>query len=1012
MQAFGPFAGLETIDFSKLNSRSLFLIHGNTGSGKTTILDAICFALYGESSGRDRDAYLMRSHFSDDTMQTEVTLTFSLGSDIYKVNRIPEQERAKLRGTGTTRKTATATLWKIESSLVDAPQNIIADRWSRVTEKVEELLGFRSDQFRQVIILPQGDFRRLLSANSQERQEILTSLFKTGRFKLFEDELKEAAKSIKTQYEHLNSQIQFYFKETAVESLDELTTRINSIELEIGVFSNEFINARVTEKSTLDTISDIKAINARFMELDEANKIRDHFLSQKTSFEQRSQQLKLLENAAFLKSQWENCSQIERESEQSQENRCRTELLANQVIERKEKAESTLNLAQVKHTSRETIHSELSTLRQIEPKLSTLEQAKKSVDMCRKRFDTLTSSRNTKKEHLGKINSAIEKIQIELTDIREQALLIVNHKKNVEEIEGYLANTERALKLGVDLEKSLPLLETARCEHDLILQKINLCKTDLENYDYLRQQFQAASLAKGLSIGQPCPVCGSKEHPVPASSKQHIPDEKELNSLKALQKKLDSDRDTHRNRIEQLQVEVSNLQKEISLIDDLLKNSPSKEISSLKALLNQHKALVKTSTDAASRIEKISNDKIRGDTALIETAKELDQLINDVTSANADLRSQEVAVSNLLAEIPVKYHEVHSVAKTIEEKEKAIRDLDTALETARKNFDLYNEQNITVNATLSKLRETEKDFEAKATSAKNEFLVKISADGFFDLEHFLNCLSKTNSLAAEKQKLNEYHLSLHASEERCQRAKTHCDGQTTRDLAIHEEECRNVQSKIDLLTKQIASHSQNHDNLLSKKSAILKISSEKSELEQQYGIAGRLHETASGNNPLRMTFERFILAALLDEVLFAGTRRLKIMSNGRFEMHRALTSSDLRSSGGLDLQIFDSYTGTSRPVTSLSGGESFLAALSLALGLADIVQSHAGGIRLETIFIDEGFGSLDAEALDLAFQALSNLGLGGRLVGIISHVTELRERIDTRLEVLCNKKGSSTRFNL
>jgi exonuclease SbcC len=221
-----------------------------------------------------------------------------------------------------------------------------------------------------------------------------------------------------------------------------------------------------------------------------------------------------------------------------------------------------------------------------------------------------------------------------------------------------------------------------------------------------------------------------------------------------------------------------------------------------------------------------------------------------------------------------------------------------------------------------------------------------------------------------------------------------------------------MQDKIDLLSKQIASHSQNLENLLSKKTAILKITSEIRALEQQYGIAGRLHEIASGNNPLRMTFERFILASLLDEVLFAGTRRLKIMSSGRFEMHRALASIDLRTSGGLDLQIFDTYTGTSRPVTSLSGGESFLAALSLALGLADIVQSNAGGIRLETIFIDEGFGSLDAEALDLAFQALSNLGLGGRLVGIISHVTELRERIDTRLEVVSDRKGSSTRFIL
>jgi exonuclease SbcC len=1012
MQAFGPFAGLETIDFSKLMNRSLFLIHGNTGSGKTTILDAICFALYGESSGRDRDAYLMRSHFSDDALQTEVALTFSLGSDIYKVQRIPEQERAKLRGTGTTRKAATATMWKIESSLPDAPQTIIADRWSRVTEKVEELLGFRSDQFRQVVILPQGDFRRLLSSSSQERQEILTTLFKTGRFKLFEDELKDAAKVIKNHYDYLNSQVQFYYKETTVTSIDELNALTNSIELEKGVLLKEFIDARTLEKTTLDTISNIKAINVRFKELDDANKIYSSLISQKDSFALRSQQIQLLEKAAIIKGQWEYCSLLDKELKQSQENRYHTEILASQAKEMKTKAATALHHAQEKHSRRESIHTEISALRQIEPKLLTLEQAKISVDMYRIKLNTLTESKNTKKEHLDKVRLALEKIQKELTVIRERALLIDNHKKNVEEIERYLASTERASKLGADLQKFLPLLDTAKNEHAEILQKIDLCRADMENFDSLRQRFQAASLAKSLSSGQPCPVCGSIEHPLPASSDQHIPDEKELQSLKVLQKKLETDRDIHRNRIEQLQVTVSNLQKEISFIDNSLINSPSKELSFLKTLLNHHKELVKESTDAASRVEKLSNDKIRGDSALTETEKEFDQLINDLTAANADLRSQEVTVRNLETEIPMEFHKVQSVAILINEKEQTLRDLDTALESARKNFDLYNEKYITINTNLDKLIETGKDLATKAASAKSDFLAKIPAEGFSDLEHFLDCLSKTNSLTSEKQKLNEYNLSMHASEERLMRAKAMCDGQKLCDLTIYEESCRSMQDKIDLLSKQIASHSQNLENLLSKKTAILKITSEIRALEQQYGIAGRLHEIASGNNPLRMTFERFILASLLDEVLFAGTRRLKIMSSGRFEMHRALASIDLRTSGGLDLQIFDTYTGTSRPVTSLSGGESFLAALSLALGLADIVQSNAGGIRLETIFIDEGFGSLDAEALDLAFQALSNLGLGGRLVGIISHVTELRERIDTRLEVVSDRKGSSTRFIL
>jgi DNA repair protein SbcC/Rad50 len=181
-------------------------------------------------------------------------------------------------------------------------------------------------------------------------------------------------------------------------------------------------------------------------------------------------------------------------------------------------------------------------------------------------------------------------------------------------------------------------------------------------------------------------------------------------------------------------------------------------------------------------------------------------------------------------------------------------------------------------------------------------------------------------------------------------------------------------------------------------------------LEARYAVAGRIAEVASGHNAQGITFQRFVLAALLDDVLVAASERLHTMSRRRFSLQRATTRADRRLAGGLDLQVYDSYTGTTRAVSTLSGGESFLASLSLALGLADVVQAYAGGVHLDTLFVDEGFGSLDPEALDLAFRALVDLQRAGRLVGIISHIPELKERIDVRLEVIPTQRGSVTRF--
>lgn len=964
IQAFGSFAEIETINFSKLESRSLFMIHGPTGSGKTTILDAICYALYGVASGLDREAYLMRSDFSDETLPTEVSLTFSLGSEVYRVIRIPEQERAKLRGTGITKKAATATLWKVNAQEPVNSEIVIADRWNRVTEKIEDLLGFRSDQFRQVVILPQGDFRRLLSANSQERQEILTILFKTGRFKLFEDELKDTARNIKNKYEQLVAELQFYFKESSVTTLDELLILLDTIEHDIKSLNDEFIIIRTEEKLILENLSHIKEINARFKELDEAKKNHEQLKSQLTYFEEQSFNHKFLEKALFLESEWEYCTQIEKEYLKLQEDLFHAREINDKVKIQKEKSESDLKTALEKISIRDIYIEELGRFRQIEPKLSLLEKHQSTIQDLRKKLSDLTSAKESKKDHLEKVRSALNKIQNEISLLREKALLFEIRKKHVDEIEKYISDKKHALMLQDELQKILPKIENAHKKHNLLEKEINNCKSKIDNFNILRQKYHSATLAQSLETGKPCPVCGATEHPSPAVSDLYIPDEKALQSIKVDLKQLENEKEQLRNGIEQHQIAISKLQHEISLINKSLDFSELDKQASINDFLNANKALVMESTDAANRLHKLSDNKIRGDNALIQTEKDLEDLQNKLLTINADLKSFETALLNMETEIPAEFHGLQSISIKINEKELMIKELDISIDKARKTFNSFNEQFISSNTMLEQISENEAELAVKVNKSKNDLLKKLDENGFSDLDQFKALINKKLSLNDQKNDIQNYFMSLHSAEERLQRAILKCEGQTIADDTALEKLYSDLQFRIDLLTKQIAALNQKQQVLLSKKLAIQKLSSEIKSIEHHYSIAGRLHETASGNNPLRITFERFILASLLDEVLFAGTKRLKIMSSGRFEMHRARTSTDLRTSGGLDLQIFDSYTGTSRPVSSLSGGESFLAALSLALGLADVVQSHSGGIRLETIFIDEGFGSLDAEALE------------------------------------------------
>ena len=350
--------------------------------------------------------------------------------------------------------------------------------------------------------------------------------------------------------------------------------------------------------------------------------------------------------------------------------------------------------------------------------------------------------------------------------------------------------------------------------------------------------------------------------------------------------------------------------------------------------------------------------------------------------------------------------------EAIKEARNKYQELETAFQKAQEQHNNALVALAQAEATFRNAKETEIKARDLADKSRKNFLRRIEEAGFANADDYEASRMEEEAIERLDAEIQEFNGKLREADERVCRTEKEAEGLEKPDLASIEEKCAEIKKKLEVVLRRSGEVNKHIEQISSAVRDVGKVDKEIGEKEAYYGIIGRLAEVASGKNPYNITFERFVLATLLDDVLAAASTRLRMMSNGRFDLQRLAGVDDRRRAGGLELVVYDAYTGTTRPVNNLSGGEVFLASLSLALGLADVVQSYAGGIKLDTIFIDEGFGSLDPESLDLALRALVDLQKEGRLVGIISHVPELKERVDVRLEVVPSKRGSEARFVL
>ncbi len=1006
MQAFGAYRERTELDFGELEGRTFFLIHGPTGSGKTTILDAICFALYGETSGEMRTARTVRSDFADARTRTYVDFTFAVGTDIYRVERSPEQERAKMRGAGTMLEKPQATLWQVEGD----GEKVLASGAKSVTEFVVTTLGFECDQFRQVVLLPQGEFQKLLMAGSAERQAIMQTLFRTELYELIEQKLKEKARAVREAFNEIEQERRLILENAAVANEEELSVKLSELGREERALIALVAERLAAKKLAEADLAEGKRIDALFTEAKNA------LAAEKKATEAEAA-------SRLLREEWETAMRAQKLSTAEsylgqEETALRTK---GETLDRQKKAlaraQSAQQQAECVYQAEKARESDRQQARDVRMDLDKKTEVVRQLAEAQKAYLEAQRTMGTAEEKMTSKENACNTYTKAIDELRKQR-------------EEKLALAQESAKLSQEKERLTALLKT-RKEFDKLLGNIDeeakkivqkekdvLCayeeaqraERSAEELELAWQRAQAGVLARTLKDGAPCPVCGALHHPHLAPSEQ-APSEQ---ARKGAKDKAETLRKHHAKESVSLATLIAHQEARTKKKEELLALL-GECTADAKTLTSQTETAIKKAQEAQQAVDDAQVLKARienGETVLKNTKEEFETARTAYQEASGKYRSAQAIVEERKNQVPDELTADGALERAKSEADKKITELDTAWENAQARQRTANEELARANADAEQGGVAFAEQKQKCQDLLAAFLREANALGFDSRQAVLASSRTERWLSDTEASLKQIDETVTTSRDRLQRANQAIKGMTMPALDVLTE-AKNVAEKAhldavrDLQTKKntIAQQETNRRKIADCAKRI-------DSLQEGYRIIGKLAQVAGGDNEKKLTFQRFVLSELLTEVAEVASARLLKMSRRRYTLQRTDERARKNAAGGLELEVFDNYTGMARPVGTLSGGESFLASLALALGLADVVRSYAGGIRLDTMLIDEGFGTLDPEMLDFAIKTLLELQQGGRLVGIISHVPELKERIDARLEVLQTNKGSTAVFRI
>lgn len=898
MSAFGPYAGKVTLDMQKLGKSGIYLITGDTGAGKTTIFDAISYALYGEASGNYRENTTLRSKYASADTPTFVELEFEYNNEIYKINRNPEYPRPNKRGEGFTKQSANAELVMPDGSVIT--------KIKEVSAKVEEIIGINKNQFSQIAMIAQGDFRKLLNCETNERSKIFRKIFKTEPYHNIEIKLSSLFNELKRNREKEKSGIEQYINQLKCNENDTL-----SLELERAKSGDVLIEdviklaGEIINKDTLEytkTQKNIESINEEIEKINSNIKLYENQEATKKAFAEASAKLE------ELKTKRNECEKAYKSAEAQRE---RLDDLTRKI-----------NL----------INSKM-------PKYDELKSLENSIKERTQSFEKSNNLLKLKQQEITLLEKEIDEKSKALEEVKGADLLVQKLTVQKEEI-NKKAEALKELKTEIDRCKT---------EQKNLKNAQSFAKSALDEYGALENEYnqiyiaffneQAGIIADGLKDGEPCPVCGSTSHPNLARKSENAPSQADVESaqnlVKKAQEKADKARDTAsalKSRFDEIADNVKSSAKKLFGTDDNVFDDYNSNINALKKEYDCTLALLKTANEKLSLYKKLDKEIPKIQEKQKSLSDEISTLNTQKASDEAFISENTKRVTSIKSELD--FESADLAKDKLKEYTNLSNDIKNAIEKSKNDFDDIKSKYDTQKGTKASLENALKEFKEIDLASLNE----------------------------KSLKLNEYKKDI-------------------------DETAKSLYSRIESNKLLV-------DNI-SEKRDILK------GYDDKYVWLKALSETANGDisGKEKITLETFVQMTYFDSIIRKANIRLLTMSDGQYELVRRSDAETLKKNEGLALDVIDHFNASSRSVSTLSGGESFMASLCLALGLSDEIQSSNGGIKLDTMFVDEGFGSLDGEALDRALSALTSLSQGNRLVGIISHVDALRDRIDNKIVI-------------
>ncbi len=1028
MQAFGPYAREVIIDFRSLAAGGLFLIHGQTGAGKTSILDGICYALFGSSSGADRSAEGMRCDLAAPETPTEVVLEFALGADLYRVLRSPRQTLKKLRGEGTRTATPKGELFKLETGR-RAEEIDTEDYWRPLTsgdkktdELVGDLLGMSEEQFRQVVVLPQGQFRKFLSSSSDEREELLEALFRTEKFRRLAEHLSAKEKGLHAEITSLRQNLQAHLSSFEAQSLEDLEKKTVDDEgkleaLRSGASNIEDRYREASErwnraKAAAKLRDDHTACQRKFETLQTKKPEIDSYIV-KLENDRRSRPVLSFDRAVGLIEK--NLAELE-EAKRLEDVRAKT---AARSLEESQSKKTELDqrapeIAALKD-EQQNLRIAWQNAKQLLEDQTLLAQAKQSLHECEQKTSEAEKTLNSAQSRATALKLEIETLSN--TAARLEALRAECRIKNslFESIEKESRGLSELRGRENELKRSIEQARLNCEEKESALKKLKL--------DY--HLSQAALLARELKDGDACPVCGSDKHP--ARAVLHL--ERELPSAEMLeaaeqQAKLASETlSSSKARHESLTNEIRECLKRLAA---LIESNAASEVdlqTELSAKLAIIRSELDTFKDQIATAEKAESQLKTSRASLLQLEKEMAQLgelyqtrVRSRDEQRSKVDGAAATVSRLESQVPAHLRDLEKIKAEGQALSLRLKEFETQLAAVNEKHEAALRDEAGARATIETLTQQIKIKLSELASSIEDRSLALASSGFETLEAARRAGLEPNESERIESLRRTFEADWAVVVAKLEEATRELENLPAwaHELQAREAEYRAIDEERNRTRGETHAIEDRIRQLRQASARLQEVARELSAKETSYKTLGRLAGVAGGHPPYnlsRVNFPRFVLAARLDEVLEQASRRLFQMSRGQFILKRASAQGDKRRSAGLELEVEDSYSGTSRPTASLSGGEGFMASLCLALGLADVVQSQLGGVRLDAVFVDEGFGSLDPESLEGAMKALGELQDGGRLVGVISHVTDLKDQIARRLFVRKTERGSTATWN-